>query len=267
MAFLLTVFAGVCLLSACCKDDDPPDKPTGQVSFTFRHLIDGEPLIQNQLIYTNAAGNDYLVTELRYFISDITFYNHDGSRKMISEWKDIFYIDQDLPETMKLVFYDKIPAGTYDSITFVFGITGEKNQSFMFVNPPEVNMFWPSVLGGGYHYLMLNGKWKDPDSLLQPFDFHLGIGQLYHGEGYDTDSIYAFVQNWFTVSLPGSGFALQEGETKEIVIAMNMESWFETPHVYDHNEWGGYIMQNQQAMQMARENGFDVFSVVHDDNR
>jgi hypothetical protein len=25
----------------------------------------------------------------------------------------------------------------------------------MFVNPPEVNMAWPEVLGGGYHYLML----------------------------------------------------------------------------------------------------------------
>ena len=34
----------------------------------------------------------------------------------------------------------------------------------MFVNPPEVNMMWPDVLGGGYHYLMLNGKWKTPEN-------------------------------------------------------------------------------------------------------
>jgi hypothetical protein len=42
---------------------------------------------------------------------------------------------------------------------------------------------------------------------------------------------------------------------------MNIESWFQTPHIYDHNYWGGAIMQNQAAMQMAKENGFDVFEI------
>ncbi len=32
-------------------------------------------------------------------------------------------------------------------------------------------------------------------------------------------------------------------------------------HIYDHNYWGGAIMQNQPAMHMAKENGFDVFTV------
>jgi hypothetical protein len=180
---------------------------------------------------------------------------------MIGEWRDIFYIDESMPDTKNLWFPDKIPAGTYDSITFVFGITKEKNKSFMYVNPPEVIMGWPEVLGGGYHYMMINGKWKDTTGTLMPFNFHLGIGQLYKGTGYNVDSIYAFVQNYFTVSLPGFSFHLTEGDTVSFKLSMNIEQWFENPHVYDHDYWGGAIMQNQPAMQMAKENGWNVFSI------
>jgi hypothetical protein len=156
--------------------------------------------------------------------------------------------------------FDPIPAGTYDSIGFTFGISQEKNQSFMYVNAPEVNMMWPDVLGGGYHYLMINGKWKDPSDVEQPYNFHLGIGQLYKSNVINTDSIYAFVQNYFYVSLPNSSFTIETDKKRQIELIMNVESWFKTPHVYDHNVWGGGIMQNQPAMQMAKENGYDVFT-------
>jgi len=249
-------------LTGCKTNTDPvPVTPSGAVAFYIDHLVNGAPLKRNELIYTNAAGNEYMVTDLMYFISDITFYNHDGTRKIIGEVKDIFYVDESLAETKTLMFPDKIPAGTYDSITFIFGISEAKNKSNMFVNPPEAIMGWPAILGGGYHYMMMNGKWKDPGGLLMPFNFHLGIGQLYKGCGYDVDSICAFVQNWFTVSLPGSSFTMADNEQVRFGIAMQIEQWFENPHVYDHNYWGGAIMQKQPAMQMVKENGWDVFTL------
>jgi hypothetical protein len=259
---LIFLLLFITVFTTCKKGDDPePAEPSGMVVFSIEHLVNGLPLKQNELIYTNAAGNVYLITELMYFISDITFYRHDGTRKVIAEWKDIFYIDEDIAETKTIQFFDKISAGTYDSVNFIFGISEVKNKSFMFVNPPEVNMGWPEVLGGGYHYMMLNGKWKDPTGNAMPFDFHLGIGQLYKGNNYNVDSIYAFVQNYFTVSLPGSSFTMADQETTTFHIVMNIEKWFENPHIYDHNQWGGAIMQNQPAMQMVKENGWDVFSI------
>jgi hypothetical protein len=249
-------------LSACKKGDNtPPPAPSGTIIFSMEHQVDGEPLKENELIYSNAAGNEYLITEVKYFISDITFYRNDGSAKVISEWKDIFYIDEDIPETKTIQFFDKILTGTYDSISFIFGITEEKNKSFMYVNPPEVNMFWPEVLGGGYHYMMINGKWKNEAGFITPFDFHLGIGQLYKGDDYNVDSIYAYVQNYFKVSLPGSSFTMTENKTLTFRLIMNIENWFENPHIFDFNHWGGAIMQNQQAMQIVKDNGWDVFSI------
>lgn len=259
---LLILLAGY--LSACKKGENSNQAtPAGKVIFSIDHQVNGQPLKEDELIYTNAAGNDYMITEVKYFISDITFYRNDGTTKVIGEWKDIYYVDEDIPETKTIGFFDQIPAGTYDSITFIFGISQEKNKSFMFVNPPEVNMFWPEILGGGYHYMMINGKWKDTTGFIQPFDFHLGIGQLYHGNTYDVDSIYAFVQNYFTVSLPGSTFILNDNDTLTFQVTMNIEKWFENPHIFDFNQWGGAIMQNQQAMQIVKENGWDVFSITH----
>ncbi len=257
-------FVCILLLFLSCKKDKNPETTndhTGRIIFSFAHQVNGQPIQFDTLKYINQAGNHYLVTEIKYFISDVTFYKSDGTIKMINEWNDIYYVDSNIPSTLSWQVYDKIPTGTYDSITFVLGITKEKNKSFIFVNPPEVNMSWPDILGGGYHYLMLNGKWKDTVNYIQSFDFHLGIGQLYKGNTFNTDSIIGYVQNYFTVKLLNSYFTIKSGETKEIQIIMHVDSWFETPHEFDFNKWGGSIMQNQPAMQIAKENGRDLFFI------
>ena len=166
-------------LLVCCKKTNQDDHSgdVGHIAFLFRHTIDGIPLQKDTMMYVNAAGNPYEINQLMYFISDVTLYKSDGTKKIIDEWKDINYVDIDIPSTLKWDVFDDIPAGNYDSISFIFGITAEKNTSFMFVNPPEVNMMWPDVLGGGYHYMMINGKWENLQNQIEPFNFHLGIGQ------------------------------------------------------------------------------------------
>jgi len=262
-ALLITfLFGTLLLINVSCNNDEPDDNTTsGHISFSFTHLVDGLALQKDNMKYVNAAGNPYEINQVMYFISDVTLHKSDGTKKLISDWKDIHYVDIDIPETLKWDVYDDIPAGAYDSVSFVFGITGEKNKSFMFVNPPEVNMMWPDILGGGYHYMMINGSWKDNSNVIKSYAFHMGIGQLYKSNVIEIDSIYAFVQNYFPVSLPASAFTIEKDKTRNIELIMNIESWFKTPHIYDHNYWGGAIMQNQPAMQMAKENGVDVFKV------
>ena len=247
-------FILVSFLISCNKTEEPETKQ-GKINFTFDHKIDGEPIIYDTLIYVNAAGNPYLVNEIQYFISDVRLWQN-GNGLLLDKYEDIHYVDTDLPDTWNYKLADDIPEGSYDSITFIFGITEEKNKSFMFVNPPESNMFWPEYLGGGYHYLKLNGKWLDPDSVLRPFNFHMGIGQIYNEQG----EITGFVQNYFTVSFPQLTFEIKNGETTKVDITMNVENWFKEPNIFDFNYWGGSIMENQAAMQAAKENGHNVFT-------
>lgn len=263
-AISIVFFWVIVLLSSCSDEPESTpesEKESGHIKFTFTHKVDEKPIQLDTMIYVNSAGNPYEINEIMYFISDVILYKAGGQGLLIDEWKDIHYVELAIPSTLDWEVFDDIPVGTYDSITFVFGIPEEKNESFMFVNPPEDKMMWPDILGGGYHYMMINGKWLDENKEEQFYNFHLGIGQLYKGDEINFDSIYAYVQNYFTVSLPGSSFQLNKGQTREIEIIMNVESWFETPHNFDFNYWGGAIMEIQPAMKMGIENGYDVFSI------
>lgn len=245
---------------SCDKDDPIGDEPEkkGKISLQFVHDVDGAPMIIDTMVYTNAAGNEYLINEIQYFVSDITLHNSNGSKYVISSSNGIHYVDTDIPSTQTWQVPDDIPVGSYSSISFTFGINEVKNQSGMFTNPPEVNMFWPEFLGGGYHYLKLNGKWLDVNAMISAFNLHLGIGQIY--DSVVTDSIVGYVQNYFTVNLPASSFNIAENTTTSGKIIMNVESWLDTPNVYDFDQWGGHIMQNQAAMHTIVENGTDVFT-------
>ena len=243
-----------------CKKNNEPDEEEKFANLTLKFAFYNESKLLefDTMIYENEAGNQYLVSEIQYFVSDVILHKSDGNDILIDEWKDIHYIDTDISSTHTWKIPDKLAPGNYNSISFTFGICEGKNQSLMFLNAPESFMFWPEYLGGGYHYMKLNGKWLSNENKINPFDFHLGIGQIYYSY---PDSITGFIQNYFEVHLPSSSFELVDNQTKEIEISMNIENWFRNPNVYDHDVYGGDIMQNQEPMKLACENGHDVFTV------
>jgi len=259
----LILFVAV-LVIGCKKDPDPSGpNDTGKIEFVFLHYVDGDTIQIDTMKYQNEAGNHYLITEVQYFISDVILHNSDGSTLLIDDWKDIHYVDNDIPSTLTWEVFDEIPSGVYNSISFTFGIKEEKNFSLMYVNPPERDMFWPDVLGGGYHYLKLNGKWENTGMVQnRPFEFHLGIGQIYSGDSIYIPDITGFVHNDFNVNLPNSGFTIERGETLEILLEMNIESWFKNPNMIDLGTFPENIMQCQTCIEQGCENGTqDVFNV------
>lgn len=254
----LSIIAFFFLFSGC-KDETPQ---TGKISITFEELVDYMPLVTDTPIYINEANNEYLITEIQYFISNVKLYYQDGSTHIISQDSGIHYRDTDLPDTKTWNISDDVPAGVIDSIVFTFGLDEETNKTGLFLNPPESNMFWPEQLGGGYHYMKMNGKWRNVNNEIQPFNFHLGIGQNYDTTGVVT----GFVQNYFSVSVflqVYSSFIISvlPGQATALALNMNIESWFKTPHTWDFNTMGGMMMQNQAALKAACENGYDVFTI------
>ncbi len=250
------------LMFSCKREDPIVDIPVkyGNIGFQFANNVDGQALRVDTLVYTNAAGNNYMVNEVQYFVSDIVLQNSNGTFVSFGTGSELHYMDSDLPETSNWSVADKIPVGSYTSISFTFGLNEVRNISNVFLNPPESNMWWPLFLGGGYHYMKLNGKWIDTASNLSAFNFHLGIGQTYAHDVIVVDSITGFVQNYFTVTLPNSAFTIREDKTTNVEIVMNIEKWFEGPNVWDFNVCSA-TMQNQSAMQQVVENGGTVFSV------
>jgi len=251
---LLFLFIIVALITSCRKSPD-----TGKIKILFEHRVNGQLLVKDQMIYTNATGNHYEIHGLKYFISEVKLHKHDGTIVDVSSSSPAHYVDIDIPGTLTWQVPGDYQANSYDSISFTFGLREALNKSNSFVNPPESNMAWPEVLGGGYHFMMMDGFFNNTLSVRSPFNFHLGTGQIYTG-GMGTANITGFVQNYFHVRIPASSFILFNGQVKSLKFIMNVDSWFTTPVDWDFNVWSIMIMQNQTAMGTMKRNGFDVFS-------
>lgn len=229
-----------------------------KITFYFHHVVSDSILAKDDLRYVNIAGNRYEVDELQYFVSDLALWK-GGNKTLISAENGIHYVDIDIPSSLSWNPDQKIEAATYDSVSFVFGISADKNKSGLFVNPPQRDMFWPEMMGGGYHYMKMNGKWLNTSGILEAFNFHLGIGMQDDGQGN-----MQFVHNCFTVSFPLKDCEIAANMINPgFIITMDINSWFQTPVTWDWDEIGGHIMQNQDAMHKAALNGKDAFSVQY----
>ena len=252
--FKILIFSFIGFTLVACKEK-PIKEPSLDVNIAFLHHIKGDSLLLDSSLCTNEAGNQFYVNEIKYFISNVCLYQNGQKYNLGTH-----YIDTDYPETLLWDVSSSLAEGKYDSLSFIFGLDEKENYNFHFVNPPQSSMAWPISLGGGYHYMMLNGKYFDNNTLI-PMNLHLGRGQIYQGSSFDTDSIVGFVPNYFEVCLPEDIY-IQRNEPITINIIMNIEKWFSNPYVYDITRWGSHIMQNQTAMQMLKENGKkDVFTI------
>lgn len=242
LLFLIVAAIG---FTACSKNADNINaRPaTGSIDFTFSHSVGSQPLQFNSIQYTNAFGNQYSVSTLKYFISDITLHKPDGGLILID---DEHYVDGQDASTLYFNPEVTIPTGDYIMISFVFGLTEEKNVNGAFPNPPENNMEWPPALGTGYHYMKLEGKY-DSVGTVKNYQAHTGPT---NGN-----------QNYIRVVLENSGFSFS-GSGVSVTLRMNINNWWVSPNTLDLNDIT-MIMGNQEMQVKLHNNGEeDVFSVL-----
>ncbi|TSA29071.1 MAG: hypothetical protein D4R67_02615 [Bacteroidetes bacterium] len=253
----------IVILTGCKKDNDQPvPTPTfGSINIQFKHVFNEIPLLLDTLAWTDDFNNSFEINEVQYFISDVRLHLKGGGTYQIATSDGIHYVDARIPESHQWLPVDQIPPATYDSVSFTFGLNAVKNQSNRFPDPPERDMFWPEILGGGYHYMKLNTKWKnDTVAELRPFMMHLGIGQIYDPD--KPDSIIGYVQNYFFVKLDSSSFVMETGKLKILVLTMHLDRWFDgPPDAINLATMPQGIMQNQPLMHTVCLNGRGAFSV------
>lgn len=222
-----------------------------KIQLNFIHCVNDSSAVFNKLIYVNNAGNKYMLKDLQYFISDIVLYTKDGEAIVLQSSNNIHYVDVAVPSSLIWHLSLKEGAAKYKSISFRFGISKEKNKSFLFKNPPANLMAWPEMLGGGYHYMKLNLKYIDTAGQLSNFNCHLGLGI--------TENKNNFIDNSFVVNLAlPADFMLHQNIENTIAIQMNIDQWFNAIHKMDMNLYDG-IMDNEQAIKQFCENGLKAF--------
>ena len=236
---------GALLLFSCHKEK------TGKLTIHFTASVDDNPLVFNEMIYQNSSGNHYSIDEVKYFISELVLVNSEGKKFHVKGDKEIHYIDHAIHSSLKWDIRDFLPVGEYRAVSFIFGLSEEKNVSNSFVNPPESDMAWPSVSGGGYHYMQINGKWSPDEVNVLPLNIHTGISMV-----VSSDSLKSYIHNFFTVSISDAKFEIQKDKTSEITLDMNINQWFAN---YDFSDYGTGIMENDTAQKILKKNGQNVF--------
>jgi hypothetical protein len=252
MRFNRIIFLIITLISLAASCHEQKE---GTLEINFTHTIDGEPVQFNELIYTNAAGNQYRIDEIKYFISKLTLINDKGEPIEIIQDEGIHYVDCSAKKTLRWKIED-IPQGKYIGISFVFGLDESDNISNRFVNPPECNFAWPDHLGGGYHYMQINGMFVDGNEKMQSLNIHTGIGQIYNANNEITRFEHNYLRLTFEVN-----FSIHTNTS--LKLNMEIQRCFDTPNLYNFNDFGSAIMQNQHAQRLLRENAENVLTINH----
>ncbi len=120
---IFVIILGLLAVYACKPTDQTPQ--AGRLAIQFEHFADGKKLLLDTMMYTNAAGNKYEVTEVQWFISDVSLKKANGDLVPVSKEKFAHYIDSNIPASMIWEIAEKIPAGEYSSVMMTFGIKGE----------------------------------------------------------------------------------------------------------------------------------------------
>ena len=236
---------GIILSSFSCKKDKEiagTINPEGSISFAVSHQIDNLDLETDTIKYININNDTFSVINLRYFISKIYVHNNDDSVLL----KNYQYVDINDVRTLTFNADQSVKNGNYKRVSLIIGLDEELNTNGYFVNPPEANMVWPNPMGGGFHYMQLEGKFYSTGAIK---NYNTHTGKLMNTHRY------------IRVQLDNSSLTVT-GNHQTISLTMNINEWFKNPHVYDFNVYGEAIMGNHTAQTILQENGVNAFSVV-----
>lgn len=251
MKKILGILGFVALLS-CESNDDSPAIQNVSPQFSFTQHWDGQSIANPDYEiteYTNANGEALTLSKLVYLISDVTFTNSDGE---IFEATDYNLIDARNGTGTTFTPNIQIPEGTY-TVSFTYGFDDEDNLDGAYPDLNVADGSWnvPVPLGGGYHYMRLEGEYTNTSDELVAFQFH---------------NIRANRPNETPVFTQDTSIQVDLGEINitantDIEVQMNVAEWFKNPNQWDLNVLFEVLMPNYDAQIMMNENGQNVFGL------
>ena len=157
MKRLLSIFL-VCLLTILsCSEDNDDTVSQASVTFNFSHNWDGTVVTNtdfNTLKFTNENSEKLSIERLRYLISKITLTTNNNEKLVLNDYN---LVDLTNSESLSFTPSTFIPRGSYSDVSFTFGFNNEDNSN-NYADLNSASWFVPEILGGGYHYMQLDGK-------------------------------------------------------------------------------------------------------------
>ena len=141
-----------------CENDGPQPETRTDLAFSLSFSFDNATLQFDDIIYTNAAGNNLSITRLQFYLSNFEVENSTG---VLYNFDDVIYVDAQNSTNTSFTLTD-IPFGNYKRINFLIGLDSIHNMENALPHTVENdNMVWPAPMGGGYHFLKMEGNFLD----------------------------------------------------------------------------------------------------------
>ena len=236
------------MFTSCNKDKDVSQV---QITFKFSHNWDGTAVSNanfNSIIYTNANGEDLSISKLRYLISKITFKKSSGETFILDGYN---LVDVTNNTNQSFAPITSIPDGDYSKVSFTFGFDNDDNYNENYIDLNSASWNVPELLGGGYHYMQLEGKFIDNTTTETGYAYHTIRAVDNSG------ATQVFQDTFFEVDLG----AINITNNTTFNIEMNIAEWFKNPNTWDLNVLNQMLMPNSSAQIMMYENGQNVFNL------
>ena len=242
---IIPIFVLLAIFISCEKDKSLLPGSETILNINFTHTVNNENFTlccninYDSLSFKNSANEEYNIQRLSYLLSNISLHDNEGNIELI---KEVHFVDVSNDETLDFNIYN-IENKNYTYISFTMGLDTLKNKDNYYINNNQgfhSSMFWPTAMGGGYHYMKLEG---DFDTITQGYATHTGASM-----GMDNS-----FSNVFPISF-------DENEDRlSVNINMEINNWYNNPNIINLE---ASIMNNVQKQIQLKENGKqDVFSV------
>ncbi|PCI97566.1 MAG: hypothetical protein COB15_07620 [Flavobacteriales bacterium] len=224
------------------------ENTTATVTFNFTHHFDGIPVTAanfNQFNFINANGDTMSISKLRYLVSGVKLNTSSGTELPMNGYNLV-----DVTNGTGLSYtIGQAEFGALANMSFNFGFDTTDNSG-NYIDLNSVSWGVPMMMGGGYHNMQLEGKYKvnGVDSLY-----------AYHNIAKKRPTMMApYEANHIAINLPG--IALNQHNVV-VEIKMNIAEWFKNPDTWDLNTFHSSLMMNYTAQSMMQANGYNAFTL------
>lgn len=246
------LFCLLLLLFSCSDDNDDDTNVQRSLTLNFTHNWDGTAVTNadfNTIQYQNANGEQMSIERLRYLISNVTL-SQTGATDIVFDGYNLINVGEN--SGLSYTPSTSITPGTYN-VSFTFGFNNTDNQSGVYTDLNAATWNVPDMIGGGYHYMQLDGKFMNSSNVETGYNFH-AIRAVDNSSGTPV-----FPQDtFFTVNL--GSVVINDNTTIEV--KANIAEWFKSPNTWDLNALHTMLMPNHNAQIMMYQNGQDVFTMA-----
>jgi len=179
---------------------------TGTLKISFINTANGKPIVLRDSLYSNYFGEQYSISKLKYYISNIALYGAGKEHKMGG-----YYLMN--AATDENSFEISMEPGNYNKIQFLLGVDSIRNCSGAQTGAldPMNDMFW--TWNSGYVMLKLEGNSPASTSDLNRIEHHVG--------GYKGSNNVATM-----ISLDLPSLEIKAGSTTELLIETNLDNYW-----------------------------------------